>query len=496
MATVNKDFRVKNGLVVEGATGTIDGENIITEGSTTDQLSEGSTNKYFTDARVVTALGTTDTDSLPEGASNLYFTDQRAQDAVTNNLTTDDIDEGVTNEYYTDARARAALSGGTGITYTSGTGEIAADTSVLATKTYVDEVAEGLIVRGSVEAATNADLGATYSNGTNGVDATLTIPATATLTIDGWSDFSVGDGILVKDQTDATENGRYFVDVVGDAVTDWVLKRCTQCDEPEEVPGSYVFVQHGTTYEATGWVATVANAGTFAIGTDDIDWVQFSGAGTYTAGTGLALNGTEFSLDATTSNVSEGTNLYFTDERAQDAVATAISNGTHTNITITYDDNANSISFEGASGFDSNTTDDLDEGSTNLYFTDQRAIDALDGTAPSFQEVEINSLTKTFAVTSTVATADVSTQAYTFAHATYRSAKMTVKFAYGTHTEVSEILLTMDTSDNIAITEYAMVQTNGSMGSVTATLDGTNVDINVTVPNASTDVTIFGTLIA
>lgn len=49
-----------------------------------------------------------------------------------------------------------------------------------------------------------------------------------------------------------------------------------------------------------------------------------------------------------TTDIEEGTNQYFTDERAQDAVAAAIAAGTHTNITITYNDNANSLSFTGA----------------------------------------------------------------------------------------------------------------------------------------------------
>ena len=49
-----------------------------------------------------------------------------------------------------------------------------------------------------------------------------------------------------------------------------------------------------------------------------------------------------------TTDIEEGTNKYFTDELAVDAVAAAIANGTHTNITITYNDNANSLSFTGA----------------------------------------------------------------------------------------------------------------------------------------------------
>ena len=79
----------------------------------------------------------------------------------------------------------------------------------------------------------------------------------------------------------------------------------------------------------------------------------------------------------TTSDLTEGTNLYFTDERAQDAVANAISAGTHSNITITYDDLTNKFTFAAENGVADSTTDNLTEGSTNKYFTDERAQDAV-----------------------------------------------------------------------------------------------------------------------
>jgi hypothetical protein len=79
----------------------------------------------------------------------------------------------------------------------------------------------------------------------------------------------------------------------------------------------------------------------------------------------------------TTSDLTEGTNLYFTDERAQDAVANAIAAGTHSNITITYDDSTNKFSFAAENGVADSTTDNLAEGSTNKYFTDERAQDAV-----------------------------------------------------------------------------------------------------------------------
>lgn len=166
-----------------------------------------------------------------------------------------------------------------------------------ATKEYVDTVAEGLSVKPAVRAATTADLGATYDNGTSGVGATLTIPAIAALDIDGVTDWSQFDGILVKDQTNAFENGRYYVQTVGNISTPWVLIRCGKCDEATEIPSMYVFVQEGTTYASTGWVAIVEDSGAFDVGVDDINWFQFSGAGTYLAGAGLSLTGSTFSVN-------------------------------------------------------------------------------------------------------------------------------------------------------------------------------------------------------
>jgi len=57
-------------------------------------------------------------------------------------------------------------------------------------------------------------------------------------------------------------------------------------------------------------------------------------------------------IDAiTTAVIEENTNLYFTDERAQDAAAAALAAGTHTNITVTYDDDNNKISLAAAPGY-------------------------------------------------------------------------------------------------------------------------------------------------
>ena len=79
-----------------------------------------------------------------------------------------------------------------------------------------------------------------------------------------------------------------------------------------------------------------------------------------------------------TSDLSEGTNKYYTDERVDDRVNALLVAGS--NITLTYDDTANTLTIAGVEdNLSNNDTDDLSEGSSNLYFTNARAISAVEG---------------------------------------------------------------------------------------------------------------------
>ena len=153
-----------------------------------------------------------------------------------------------------------------------------------------------------------------------------------------------------------------------------------------------------------------------------------------------------------------------------------------------------SFDFVAENGVADSTTSDLAEG-TNLYFTNARAIAALEGVTPDFPAVEIANVAKQVAAEASVATASTNT-AVSWAKADYRSAEFLVKIANGSHTDVSKVILTLDTSDNVAITEYAMVGTNGSLGSVSADVSGNDVRLRVTTANNNSDVTVVGTLLA
>jgi hypothetical protein len=114
----------------------------------------------------------------------------------------------------------------------------------------------------------------------------------------------------------------------------------------------------------------------------------------------------------------------------------------------------------------------------------------------AFTAVNINSVAKQIAATTgNIATA-AATTAYSWAKSSYRSAEFLVKSKTATHTEITKIMLTLDSSDNVYLTEYGMSSTSGtSLQSITADISGTDVRIRVTPANNNTEILITGTLL-
>ena len=238
---------------------------------------------------------------------------------------TADADKPVSTATQTALDAKLNLSGGTM------TGKITLDgdpSSSLhaATKQYVDNTASGIVAKPQVLGATTTNIDATYNNGTAGVGATLThntngeFPSSA----GGASGWAVGKGILVKNQTNKAQNGRYYISDMGSPSTPYVLTRCGYCDEASEIPGAYIFVQDGTN-AGTGWIQVVEDPATFVVGTDNIDVFQFSGSGTITAGTNISVSGNEVSVVAAPT---------FSGLVTASATGVAFSDGTQTKIGV------------------------------------------------------------------------------------------------------------------------------------------------------------------
>jgi hypothetical protein len=262
----------------------------------------------FADANFTVSSGAVTAKNITLGSSTLSLGSTTTAIAGITELTVDNININGNEISSTNENGNISLNpDGTGTVDVSGArisglGAPTQDTDA-ATKLYVDTVAEGLSVKPAVRAASTANITATYDNGTLGVGSTLTIAATASLDIDGVTNWAQFDGILIKNQTSAFQNGRYYVSTVGNISTAWVLTRCAKCDEPTEIPSMYVFVQEGTTYASTGWVATVEDFADFDVGVDDITFTQFSGAGTYLAGNGLTITGSTFNVVGTADRI-------------------------------------------------------------------------------------------------------------------------------------------------------------------------------------------------
>jgi hypothetical protein len=176
--------------------------------------------------------------------------------------------------------------------------------------------------------------GENVNNGTAGVGATLTnAGAQVALVIDGVT-VSADDRVLVYEQTDQTQNGIYVVTDVGSGSTNWVLTRSSDADTyvinsaNGLSEGSTVFVQEGAT--GAGETYTCNTSGVITFGTTAIVFAQISSAQVYSAGAGLTLSGTTFSLTSPVATTLGGTGLTsFTSGGAVYATSTsALTTGT------------------------------------------------------------------------------------------------------------------------------------------------------------------------
>ena len=180
----------------------------------------------------------------------------------------------------------------------------ASNATDITNKAYVDNLAAaGLTYHQAVQAASVSafnEAALVYNNGASGVGATLTrVSSFITFVIDGYTP-SVGQRVMIKDQTTQSWNGIYTVTATGSPSVGFVLTRATDADTYG--PGtnqlslnSYFFVQNGTVNKGTAYVLS-APAGTITFGTSNLQFSEFSSAQVYAAGTGLNLSSLTFSI--------------------------------------------------------------------------------------------------------------------------------------------------------------------------------------------------------
>jgi hypothetical protein len=164
-----------------------------------------------------------------------------------------------------------------------------------ATKGYVDSVATGLIIKDPARVATTTELSATYNA------LSLTSTSNGAVTIDSIL-LALNDRVVVKDQTDQTHNGIFYVAVVGSISAPWVLTRATDFDQTGKISnGDFVFISEGLTNAATGWVVTSPNPITLDV--SNISFSQFSSTGLVNAGAGLTKTGNVLSVNTDNTSI-------------------------------------------------------------------------------------------------------------------------------------------------------------------------------------------------
>jgi hypothetical protein len=586
MATVTKDFKVKNGLIVEGTTATVNNYDVLTKktedqnyiigligGSATSDATANSVVLRDEDAsfsaNVITAdligdvtgqvsdISNHSTSDLTEG-TNKYFTDQRAIDANTDlwdtigsaadaqdaaeNYADGLISTEVTNRNSAIATAKSeAISSSNDYTDSAISTEVTNRNSAISTAKseaisssngYTDDaISQEVSDRNSAisTAIYNLNLSGTY-DALGAADAALS-------DANSYTDEKVADLVdsapalldtLNELAAAIADNPNYATDIANlistKADTTYVDSEISDLDSAaqgyatsaENAAKGYAD-SLASNYDAAGAATTAYNNAVSytdqeisALDSSAQDYADTAEQNAKNYADGLAVNydasgaantaqtnaqGYTDSVvgSLTTSDIEEGSNEYFTDSRAKYSAADLLTSATLTNITITGTGAGLTITAE--NGVADSTTDNLAEGEDNLYFTDARAVSALEAVTPNFVEVDLNSIAKQVAATTEVATASAIT-AYSWAKADYRTAKFLVKTAYGTHTDVAEVLLTLDTSDNIAITEYAMVGTNGSAMTISADVSGNDVRLRVSTVNNNSTVNVVGTLLA
>jgi len=148
------------------------------------------------------------------------------------------------------------------------------NTQDAATKGFVEATSQGLDVKDSVKVATTGNI--TISTALNSGDS-----------IDGVT-LADNDRVLVKDQSTASQNGIY---VVGSSPA-----RSADLAAGADAAGMFTFVEQGTVNADNGFVCT-SNKGSAVVGTNNLTFAQFSGAGQITAGNGLDKSGNTLSVD-------------------------------------------------------------------------------------------------------------------------------------------------------------------------------------------------------
>ena len=455
MATVDKNFRIKNGLVVEGTTGTINGNNILTEnGGDTYILNlvGGATLVKSVDSGTFTVdgLGNLTVNSGVFDAAGAASAAQTAAQSYADSLAPNYDGAGAATTAYNNAKSYAdGLASNYDPAGAAGTAETNA-------KSYADSL------------ATNYDPAGTAAGLAGNYDA-AGAASTAQSNAEGYADTAASNAQTNAEsyadtkKTEAISAANTYTD---GKVADLVGMAPSLLDTLEKIDAAIANDANFSTTLLNDIATAQATAESY---TDNAISAEVTRANAAYDAAGAA----------TAANIDSNS---YADSLASNYDAAGAASAAQTA--------AKSYADGLASNYDASGSASTAQSNAEGY-TDTAIENVLDGNT-KFTALNINDVSGTYAAVSTVATAGTAT-AWSFDSSVFTSAKLLVKFKTGTHTQVSEMLLTLDSLGNVATTEYAEVGTNGSLGSVTAVNTSGIVSVVVTTAYNTTDVMVYAT---
>jgi hypothetical protein len=505
MATVDKNFRIKNGLVVEGSTATVNGNDILTKkqadqdyivnliGGTATSANEANkvvkrdSNGDFSAGTItadlvgnvtgtVSSLSNHDTDDLSEGSTNKYFTNQRALDATsaaydpagsaaTAQSNAEDYADGLISTEVTNRNNAISTALGTAESYADGV----AATAQTNAQNYADGLASNYDPAGSASTA--------QTNAQNYADTAASNAQTAA---QNYADSLASNYDAAGAASAAEGNANTYTDNAINALT---------TDDIEEGTTNKYFSNTLAREAVSAGTGISYDSGTGVISVDNTIATQ-SYVDTAIDNLVDGAPGLLDTLNEIAAAINDDAN-YFTTVANSISEKVAKSGDTMTGALTLHADPTNALHAATKQYVDQAESDAVD--AANSY-TDS-AIAAGNATAePVYAAIDFNGIAKNVAASVSVPTASTVT-AYQWNHNGFTSGKFTVKVAAGTHTELSELLVTSDTSNNVHLTEYGIVGTNGALSSISADFDSNKIRIRVTTLNSNSTVVVAGTLI-
>ena len=548
MATVNKNFRIKNGLIVEGSTATVNGYDLLTKAQADQDYIVNLIGGTATSANTANTVVKRDgSGNFSAGTITATFTGNLTGNVtgdltgnVTGNVsgsagtvtslsghTSDELSEGTTNKFYTDERAQDAIGNslGTGLSYNDATG------SVYVTANTYDAYGSASAAQSAAASDATTKANAAQSAATSAAAADATTKANAAVTsANGYTDTAIATEVTNRNSaitsainTEVSNRNTAISNAV-DSLVDGAPALLNTLNElaaainddanytttittalgtkaPLESPTftGTVTLPNNTitqsmmsddsvgTNEIGGSAVTTAKIADSAVSTAKIaDGAVTSAKIEDSAITsGKIANGTIVNEDISASAAIALSKL------ATDPLARANHTGTQTASTIsdfnTAALSATSAAYEAAGA--ATSAQSAAEG-----YADGLVSDVLDGTS-AFTSVNVNDLVSQRAAQAVLSSIATGSSVMSWAKSDYPTAKLWVKFATATHSQISEILLTTDSSNNIAITDFAETGTNGSLGTISASYLSGNIGVEVSTVYANTTVTVVATLI-